>query len=65
VESFALLSIPELIEALHSGDFKPNCGLILVDFLMRHGFLTPENEPSYIEIAWRMRRRLAFAVMAG
>ncbi|WVW81517.1 hypothetical protein I302_103511 [Kwoniella bestiolae CBS 10118] len=58
VESFALLTIPELIEALHSGDMKPNCGLIYVDFLIRHGLITPENEPNFLEISWRMRRSL-------
>jgi len=54
--------MPKVMEALHSGTFKPNCGLILVDFLMRHGIVTPETEPNYIEMAWRMRRRLGVAV---
>ncbi|KAK6904942.1 hypothetical protein L486_02589 [Kwoniella mangroviensis CBS 10435] len=62
VESFALLTIPELIEALHSGDMKPNCGLIYVDFLIRHGLITPENEPNFLEISWRMRRTLQVAM---
>jgi len=57
-----LLSIPEVLNALHNGEFKPNCGLILVDFLMRHGIITPETEPNYIEISWRMHRRLAVGV---
>ncbi|WWC57849.1 uncharacterized protein I303_100384 [Kwoniella dejecticola CBS 10117] len=62
VESFALLSIDALIEALHSGDMKPNCGLVFVDFLIRHGFITPENEPSFLEIVWRMKRTLGVAM---
>ncbi|WWC85544.1 uncharacterized protein L201_000408 [Kwoniella dendrophila CBS 6074] len=61
VESFALLTIPEVIEALHSGDMKPNCGLIYVDFLVRHGLITPENEPNFLEITWRMKRNLGVA----
>ena len=60
--SSQLLSVPEVLSALHSGYFKPNCGLILVDFLIRHGLVTPESEPNYIEIAWRMRRRLEVGV---
>ncbi|ORY25161.1 NUDIX hydrolase domain-like protein [Naematelia encephala] len=62
VESFSLLTIPEVLAALHSGQFKPNCGLVLVDFLIRHGLVTPEDEPNFIEITWRMRRRLGVAV---
>jgi len=57
-----LLSIPEVLNALHNGEFKPNCGLIIVDFLMRHGIITPETEPNYIEISWRTHRRLAVGV---
>ncbi|WWC67082.1 uncharacterized protein I206_100989 [Kwoniella pini CBS 10737] len=62
VESFALLTIPELIDALYSGDMKPNCGLVFVDFLIRHGFITPENEPNFLEIIWRMKRTLGIAM---
>ncbi|WVF66391.1 hypothetical protein IAT40_001131 [Kwoniella sp. CBS 6097] len=62
VESFALLTIPDLIEALHSGDMKPNCGLIYVDFLIRHGHITVDNEPEFFEISWRLRRRLGIAL---
>ena len=57
-----LLTVPEVVLALHVGSFKPNCALILVDFLMRHGLVTPENEPKYIAIAWRLRRRLEVAM---
>ncbi|WWC97335.1 hypothetical protein V866_004214 [Kwoniella sp. B9012] len=62
VQSFALMSIPELIETLHTGRFKPNCALILVDFLIRHGFITPENEPNFLQISWRLRRVLPVAL---
>ncbi|WVW81506.1 hypothetical protein I302_103500 [Kwoniella bestiolae CBS 10118] len=62
VESFSLLTIPEVIEALHADRFKPNCGLILVDFLIRHGFVTPETEPNLLEISSRMRKRLRVAL---
>ncbi|KAK8845386.1 hypothetical protein IAR55_006099 [Kwoniella newhampshirensis] len=58
VESFALMSVPELIEALHGNDMKPNCGLVYVDFLMRHGIVTPETEPNFLEISWKMHRKL-------
>lgn len=57
-----LLDIPQVKKALLSGDFKPNCGLILVDFLVRHGIVTPENEADYFEIGWRCHRRLGLTV---
>ena len=56
------MTVPEVLSALHAGSFKPNCALILVDFLMRHGLVTPETEPRYIDIAWRLRRRLEVAM---
>ncbi|WVO14886.1 hypothetical protein L204_102525 [Cryptococcus depauperatus] len=62
VDSFASLTVPQLIEALHSGEMKPNCGLIYVDWLMRHGYVTPENETDYLEISTRIRRRLGVAL---
>jgi 8-oxo-dGTP pyrophosphatase MutT (NUDIX family) len=59
-EDFRLLSVEEVREALAAGKFKPNCAVVLVDFFVRHGFLTPENEPEYIEVVSRMHRRLEF-----
>lgn len=57
---FRLLSVEEVRTALKEGQFKPNCALILLDFFVRHGILTPENEPSYIEVVSRLHRRLEF-----
>jgi 8-oxo-dGTP pyrophosphatase MutT (NUDIX family) len=57
---FKLLSIAEVQEALADGKFKPNCALLLVEFLVRHGFLTPEGEPDYIEIVSRLHRKMEF-----
>jgi isopentenyldiphosphate isomerase len=57
---FRLLSVEEVREALANGKFKPNCALLLVEFFVRHGLLTPENEPDYIEIVSRLHRKLEF-----
>lgn len=57
---FRLLSVDEVREALATGKFKPNCALLLVEFFVRHGLLTPENEPDYIEIVARLHRKLEF-----
>jgi isopentenyldiphosphate isomerase len=60
VEEFKLLSIPEVQEALARGEFKPNCANIMIDFFIRHGYLTPENEPDFLEIVARLHRRLEY-----
>jgi 8-oxo-dGTP pyrophosphatase MutT (NUDIX family) len=47
MESFELLSLPEVAAiARDTDDFKFNCALVAIDFLMRHGFLAPD-EPDY------------------
>lgn len=60
VEEFKLMSIPEVKAALARGEFKPNCANIMVDFFIRHGMLTPENEPDYLQIVARLHRRLEY-----
>lgn len=57
---FQLLSIAQVQEAIAQGKFKPNCALLLVDFFVRHGIITAENEPDYIDIVSRLHRRLEF-----
>lgn len=60
VEDFRLYTVEELKQALENGEFKPNCAMVLIDFFIRHGILTPENEPDYLEIMGRLHRRLEF-----
>lgn len=59
-EDFRLLDMDEVRSAMAEGKFKPNCALLLLDFLVRHGILTPENEPDYLEIVSRIHRRVDF-----
>ena len=33
----------------NSDDFKLNCNLVIIDFLVRHGYITPKDE-DYLEI---------------
>jgi 8-oxo-dGTP pyrophosphatase MutT (NUDIX family) len=56
---FRLLSVDEVRAAMAEGRFKPNCALLLIEFLVRHGFITAD-EPDYIEIVDRCHRRLRF-----
>ncbi|BGP07500.1 hypothetical protein JCM10049v2_003337 [Rhodotorula toruloides] len=58
VESFELLSLEEVVQRMVAGEFKPNCALVLLDFFMRHGLLTPESDTRFLEIAARLRKPL-------
>ncbi|SMN21997.1 similar to Saccharomyces cerevisiae YJR142W Putative protein of unknown function [Maudiozyma saulgeensis] len=60
VDSFNVMSLQEVITALQNAEFKPNCALVMVDFLIRHGYITTENEPNYLEILNRTHRTLPF-----
>ena len=60
VEQFFLMTIEEVQMALSKGEFKPNCALVMIDFFVRYGILTAENEPDYLELVSRMHRTLPF-----
>lgn len=60
VARFYLWTVDEVREKLAQGLFKPNCALVLLNFLMRHGIITRDNEPDYSEILCRMHRKLPF-----
>lgn len=60
VESFELWTVEEVQEAMGKGEFKPNCSLLVLDFFVRWGILTEENEKDYKEIKERLHRTLEF-----
>ncbi|ODV59325.1 uncharacterized protein ASCRUDRAFT_77083 [Ascoidea rubescens DSM 1968] len=60
VEWFKLLSLNEVLEKLKQGEFKPNCALVIIDFLIRKSYITPENEPYYLEIVQRSHRKFPY-----
>ncbi|KAJ1898033.1 hypothetical protein LPJ66_003003 [Kickxella alabastrina] len=60
VDEFYLWTLDEVVEKLCLDLFKPNCAVCIVDFLIRHGRLTPENEPDYIEIVENIHCPLPF-----
>lgn len=62
VAGFELMSLEEVEEALRDGEFKPNCALILLDFFIRHGILTAEEE-GYVEIVTRLHRKFEFPTL--
>ncbi|KAL8713015.1 MAG: hypothetical protein Q9220_002875 [cf. Caloplaca sp. 1 TL-2023] len=65
VEDFRLWTVPEVQQALSEGLFKPNCALLLLDFFVRHGILTAQNEKHYVEIVSRLHRKLPFPTATG
>jgi 8-oxo-dGTP pyrophosphatase MutT (NUDIX family) len=60
VQEFYLWTVEQVQEHMAKGEFKPNCALLLLDFFIRHGILTPENEPNFEEIKQRLHRDLVF-----
>jgi isopentenyldiphosphate isomerase len=54
VEEFTLLRIEQVADLVqNTQEFKPNCALVIMHFLLRHGLLPPEH-PEYVEVAQRL-----------
>ncbi len=50
VESFTLMPIDRVMRIVRDTDeFKLNCNLVIIDFLVRHGLIGPED-PDYLDI---------------
>ncbi|KAK2600831.1 hypothetical protein N8I77_010338 [Diaporthe amygdali] len=62
VEEFYLMTVEEVTKAMLDGEFKPNCCLVMLDFFVRHGIITDENEEDYLEIVTGLRRELPVPV---
>ncbi|KAG0066869.1 hypothetical protein BGZ92_005254 [Podila epicladia] len=60
VENFRLWTTDAVLAAIRAGEFKPNCACVCLHFMLRHGIVTPENEPDYLEIHQRLHRRLEY-----
>lgn len=45
---------------MQQGLFKPNTALVILDFMIRHGYLTPEDEPDYQEMMTRLHGRFEY-----
>lgn len=59
-EDFKLMPIDEVKERILNGEFKDNCAAIIIDFMIRHNIITPENEQNYLEINSHLHRFLPF-----
>jgi isopentenyldiphosphate isomerase len=56
-QEFNLMSLEEVITALRTGQFKLNCAMTWMAFLIRHGHVNAENEPKLTEITSRLHRK--------
>ncbi|EGV49914.1 NUDIX hydrolase [Candidatus Endoriftia persephone] len=58
VAAFYLMPVEEVIGLVRETDeFKLNCNLVIIDFLIRHGIMHPE-EPDYLEIIEGLHEKL-------
>ncbi|CAO3621391.1 unnamed protein product [Cunninghamella blakesleeana] len=60
VECFYLWTLDEVKQSILNGDWKPNCSLVALEFMMRQGYITADEEPDYVEISNRLHRKLEF-----
>ncbi|XP_037097065.1 thiamin pyrophosphokinase 2 isoform X2 [Syngnathus acus] len=58
VQAFYLLPIEKVKELLATEDFKPNCAMVVLDFLIRHSFIEPDREPFYQEFVSGLHQAL-------
>ena len=56
VDSFELLPVEDAVRSLRSElyKWKPNSALVMLDFAMRHGYISPDD-PEYISVAHDLR----------
>ncbi|EME83813.1 uncharacterized protein MYCFIDRAFT_44275 [Pseudocercospora fijiensis CIRAD86] len=60
VSGFTSMTVEEVGRAMLNGEFKPDAAAVILEFFIRHGIVTPENEPNFVEINMRLHRRLPF-----
>lgn len=56
VDSFTLLPVTEVEKILQMGrNYKPNCALVVIDFLVRHGYITADQD-GYLHLLQSLRK---------
>jgi 8-oxo-dGTP pyrophosphatase MutT (NUDIX family) len=59
-ERFMALPIDEVKQTLHEKRWKPNCGLVMLDFLQRKGLIAKADEENYVSIEKDLHSPLPF-----
>ncbi|KAI9532715.1 hypothetical protein NQZ68_029281 [Dissostichus eleginoides] len=58
VQEFYLLPMEKVKELMATDDFKPNCAMVVLDFLIRHSFIDPDIETCYQEFGAGLHQTL-------
>ncbi|CAB4004276.1 nudix hydrolase 24, chloroplastic-like [Paramuricea clavata] len=56
VEEFYCWPIEKVKEKIVSGEFKPNCAIVILDFLIRHGIIQADTEPNFVKFLTGIHR---------
>jgi hypothetical protein len=58
VQAFYLWPVRRVLETVRDGsEFKLNCNLVIIDFLVRHGYID-QDAPDYLDIIQGLRSAL-------
>lgn len=56
IAAFELMPVEAVLARVRdTEDFKLNCNLVIIDFLIRHGIIGPD-EPDYLELVAGLHR---------
>ncbi|MCJ8734611.1 hypothetical protein PDJAM_G00237230 [Pangasius djambal] len=53
-----IVMLEQVKELITSEEFKPNCAMVVLDFLIRHSVIEPDSEPYYQEFVVGLHRSL-------
>lgn len=57
MSGFTLMPVSEIAHRVKDSlDFKFNVNLVIIDFLIRHGFISPDHEPDYLDLIAGLRK---------
>ncbi|KAJ3222340.1 hypothetical protein HDU81_009945 [Chytriomyces hyalinus] len=60
VHGFELMDLATVKTLLLKGEFMPESGLVVLDFMIRHGYLDASTEPDYVAIVTGLHRTHPF-----
>ncbi|EIE76693.1 hypothetical protein G6F46_001678 [Rhizopus delemar] len=60
VDCFYFWPLEKVKETILNGEWKINSAIVMIDFMLRHSFITPDEDPDYIQISYHLHRKLQF-----
>ena len=58
VSGYTLMHESEVVKSIFAGQWKPQCAIVTLDFLIRHGRITPETDARFAEVCAALRSDL-------